>query len=116
MSKSEKKGLNFLGPKGPIFKSTYLESLHQIRQLGKNKIFVYHFLIGKNLLQPHVSCLLRTDEQPYLSKETGLHCHSLELSSNSHDLTQATLPSEYGQYAVTIRSNILSPSGMVLDN
>ena len=34
MSKSEKKGPNFLGPKGLIFKLTYIESSHQIQPHG----------------------------------------------------------------------------------
>ena len=48
---SEKKGLNFLGPKVRILKFTYLESSHQIRQLGYKQNLCLFFLFSKKCLQ-----------------------------------------------------------------
>ena len=53
---SKKKGPNLLGSEGPIFKLTFSESSHQIRQLGYNRIFGY-FCLGKNGLRPQVPSL-----------------------------------------------------------
>ena len=48
---SEKKGLNFLGPKVRILKFTYLESSHQIQQLGYKQNLCLFFLFSKKCLQ-----------------------------------------------------------------
>ena len=44
-----------------------------------------------------MTCLLRQNDWPSISKQTGFHCPSLQLSSNDHDFTHVTLSSEDGQ-------------------
>ena len=52
LGKKEKKGHNFLGPNGRIFKFAYSESSHQIWPLGYNRI-LFFFYLGEIGFRPH---------------------------------------------------------------
>ena len=44
-----------------------------------------------------MTCLLRKNEQPFISKLTGFRCPTLQLSPNDQNFTHVTLSSEDGQ-------------------